>query len=94
MFPSVKHLEKGLVFKKEQLWRAISWLFQQSERKGGKKLKENRKVKGRVTAPRPARAVPGCGFVPVEPCAPFTLKSDDVGGKLQVSQVLTDSRRS
>lgn len=68
--------------------------FPAIRKKRGEKLKENRKVKGRVTAPRPARAVPGCGFVPVEPCAPFTLKSDDVGGKLEVSQVLTDSRRS
>lgn len=33
MLPDVKHLENGLVFKREQLCRAISWLFQQSKRK-------------------------------------------------------------
>lgn len=39
MLPDVKHLENGLVFKREQLWRAISWLFQQSKRKPKRKKK-------------------------------------------------------
>lgn len=53
--PDVKHLEKGLVFKRQQLCRAISWLFQQSKNKSRnknrnkKKPEENRKTKGKVT---------------------------------------------
>ena len=43
MLPDVKHLENGLVLKREQLWRAISWLFQQSKIKPKRKKKTNLK---------------------------------------------------
>lgn len=43
VLPDVKHLENGLVLKREQLWRAISWLFQQSKIKPKRKKKTNLK---------------------------------------------------
>lgn len=55
MLPDVKHLENGLVLKREQLWRAISWLFQQSKIKPKRKKKNKpekpRRAQGRVTTP-------------------------------------------
>lgn len=44
MLPGVKQLERGLVFKREQLWRAVSWLFQQSK---GKQKKKNHPIKAK-----------------------------------------------
>lgn len=69
MFPGVKHLERGLVFKREQLWRAISCLFPAIK----KKTEKTNKAKGGVTEPRPksARLVLGCGFCPVVTVCPF-----------------------
>ena len=65
MLPDVKHLENGLVFKREQLWRAISWLFhnQKENQKGEKKTpkpEKPRRAQDRVTAP-PVGQV-GSGF--------------------------------
>ena len=80
MLPGVKHLERELVFKREQLWRPKRWLFQQSKRK----LKKNKKAEGRVTTPRSLPGgLQGTAFVLVQRCAPFLLESDGVHSQLQ-----------
>ena len=88
MLPDVKHLENGLVFKREQLCRAISWLFQQSKRKPkrGKKTPQTWKTQKSLRQGDRTPSWPGrlrvlwlCLGQPHTPC---TLKSDDVENTL------------
>ena len=88
MLPDVKHLENGLVLKREQLWRAISWLFQQSKIKPKRKKKkqtwktQKSSRQGDHTPSWPGR-LGFSGSVLGQLHAPFTLKSDNVQNTLR-----------